>query len=70
MELLEKNLGDECATVSNGYFTLGNYYFRRGKLKKAEMCFDHSGSIRSKLKNKCEDAVAHCKINQALCMFE
>jgi tetratricopeptide (TPR) repeat protein len=70
MELLENNLGGECATLSNGYFTLGNYYFRRGKIKKAGMCFDHSSEIRSNLDNKCEDAVSHCKVNKALCLFE
>lgn len=70
MELLENNLGESCATVSNGYFTLGNYYFRRGKIKKATMCYDHSCEIRSGLENQCKDAISHCKINKCLCLFE
>lgn len=70
MQLLENNLGGECATVSNGYFTLGNYYFRRGKIKKASMCYNQSKEIRSGLAQKCEESISHCKINMALCLFE
>lgn len=69
-EVLERNLGPECGTVSNSYFMLGNYYFRRGRINKAHACFLQSCKIRENLKNQNFESVTHCRINSSLCLIE
>lgn len=70
IELVENNLGFESASASNSYFTLANYYFKRGKINKAKMCFEKSLEIRKKLVEDHHIAIVDCETNISVCMLE
>lgn len=70
IELVENNLGYDSAATSNSYFTLGNYYFKRGKIHKSKMCFEKSLEIREKLVGKYHVAIVNCETNISVCMIE
>ena len=70
IETIENNLGHESPTTSNAYFTMANYYFKRGKILKAGLCYEHCKEIRLKRTSETHEGVLDCEINKSLCLLE
>lgn len=70
IELVENNLGANSLSTSNAYFTLGNYYFTRGRPIKAKICFAQAKDIREKKLGPSHDGVVECAINYCICLIE
>lgn len=61
-ELAENNYGNESQVASNVYYTLGNFYFKRGLVTKPLMCFKHSKQLREKIVGKMHSSVIDCHL--------
>lgn len=70
IELLENNFGLEHQVVSNAYFTLGTFYFKRGLLQKPLMCFQKARDIRVKRLGEEHASVIDCDLNSLIVLSE
>lgn len=64
IELLENNYGDNSQIVSNAYFALAIFYFKRGLKEKPLMCFRKSKEIRLEIVGENHQAVIDAELNE------